>query len=36
MKKMITTVEVWKEGGMFTAYGNREEDCGIRRDVDLC
>ncbi len=20
MKKMITTVEVWKEGGMFTAY----------------
>ncbi|MEA3281156.1 MAG: hypothetical protein U9Q68_01120 [Euryarchaeota archaeon] len=20
MKKMITTIEVWKEGGMFTAY----------------
>ena len=20
MKKMITTVEIWKEGGMFTAY----------------
>jgi hypothetical protein len=33
MKKIIATVEIWKEGGMFTAYCPELDvaSCGQRR-----